>query len=492
MTALVGPDGHNGGPTGPAGAELCRVSVLGEHTQVDLALPAHTPVALLLPGVVELVAPHGAAGPARWALAPVGHAPVDPTRTLDELGLRDGELLVLTLADAAAPPPLFDDIVSAVAAFGAARHRQWDAACARWLGYLVAAAAALGGALALLRDGAGAGGGAASLPLAALAVAAVLLGASAAASRVYDDGAGVALAACAVPLAAAGGALLVPGALAGPHLLLSCVGAATAAAVGLWCTRSGPTVLVAATTAGAAGAAAAALPLVTSVSHRQVALGLLAAVPLLLAAAPRLAMLLAALPLPPVPSPGTALDPFENDPQPVMEPVGTVGSVALSTARSLQQRAEQAQQYLTGLLGGITASTLAAAAVAVGALWPAPGAAPNYPGLAVVGLVAAVLMLRGRSYADRPHALTLIGGGAAVALTLLTVGALPAAAPPLALFAAAAAMLAAAFAFGVLAPAREFSPVQRRAVEIAEYLAITAIVPVACWALGLYSLLRGL
>jgi len=36
------------------------------------------------------------------------------------------------------------------------------------------------------------------------------------------------------------------------------------------------------------------------------------------------------------------------------------------------------------------------------------------------------------------------------------------------------------------------NPVARRAVELLEYLALAAVVPLACWAGGLYGLIRGL
>ena len=34
------------------------------------------------------------------------------------------------------------------------------------------------------------------------------------------------------------------------------------------------------------------------------------------------------------------------------------------------------------------------------------------------------------------------------------------------------------------------SPVVRRAVEVVEYLALAAVVPLACWVVGLYGLVR--
>jgi hypothetical protein len=36
------------------------------------------------------------------------------------------------------------------------------------------------------------------------------------------------------------------------------------------------------------------------------------------------------------------------------------------------------------------------------------------------------------------------------------------------------------------------SPVVRRAIELLEYLAVAAVLPLACWVVGLYGLVRGL
>src|SRR5690606_18845727 len=112
---------------GQVGApDLCRITVLARHTEVDLALPLDVPVALLLPGVVHLVAGHRPdndfdATPERtepdgWALARIGRAPLSGALSLDEHGVRDGEILVLEDAGSPAPPPLFDDVMYSVAA----------------------------------------------------------------------------------------------------------------------------------------------------------------------------------------------------------------------------------------------------------------------------------------------------------------------------------------------------------------------------------------
>ncbi len=55
--------------------------------------------------------------------------------------------------------------------------------------------------------------------------------------------------------------------------------------------------------------------------------------------APRIAMMLAKLPLPPVPAPGTSLDPTEEDPD---------DARSLPSFATVEQRAEHARRYLTG------------------------------------------------------------------------------------------------------------------------------------------------
>ncbi len=45
-------------PGAIAAPELCRITVLTKHSEVDLALPLGVPVALLLAGIVDLVAAH--------------------------------------------------------------------------------------------------------------------------------------------------------------------------------------------------------------------------------------------------------------------------------------------------------------------------------------------------------------------------------------------------------------------------------------------------
>jgi hypothetical protein len=58
--------------------------------------------------------------------------------------------------------------------------------------------------------------------------------------------------------------------------------------------------------------------------------------------------------------------------------------------------------------------------------------------------------------------------------------------------AATAILAAAALCLGFIAPTVTLSPVARRGIDLLEYLALVAIVPLACWVSGLYGAVRGL
>ena len=95
-----------------------RVTVVAPSTRIDVALPADVAVADLLPMLLDMAkesSPDGGARHGGWALAKLGDAPLDPSRTLASLGVVDGELLQLRKRNENPPPPLYDDVVDAIA-----------------------------------------------------------------------------------------------------------------------------------------------------------------------------------------------------------------------------------------------------------------------------------------------------------------------------------------------------------------------------------------
>ena len=511
--ALVPPP-----PAPDAAAPVTRISVLAPSTRVDVALPGDVPVAELLGVLVDMTERAGPGDPGRpgdperhgdavrsadrpvgtaWTLAPLGGAPVDPRETLDGLGVLDGDQLVLRRRGEAAPAPLYDDVVDAVAESTPASYRPWDAGWAHALGLAgagVAGAVAVGALVAAGR-GPGTAGGLVTAGVAALvAILAAVLGASsarlfsrpgpAAVLGLLATGAGAVCGLAAVPSETAAGSLTEGAGT--PHLLLAAALALVAAGSTLLGTARADRVALAvlvglATAAGIATVVGAVATVVGALATARgaevdapaVAAGAGAVALVVLSALPRLGIALARLPLPQVPASAAELaeDAGPGDPA------------------ALDRRADRAHAVLAGLAGGTVAVLAAAAAVLA--------AEPGEGWRAVAGWVLAALLvvlpaLRSRSYANAlPATILLVGalvGGAAVGVG--AVAAAPAGAARVGLAVAAVVVGAFAVLLGSALPERRSSPAARRAVDLLEAVGIAAVIPLALAVCDLYSAVR--
>lgn len=471
--------------TAPA-AELCRLTILSAHTQVDLAVPLRIPLTLVIPGIVDTIRNHSGSNdfdttaeqfePTDWSLAKVGREPLSPTLTLHELGIRDGELLVLETANTAAPSPLFDDIMYTVAATDAQTYRRWTPDIARTTGSVIAVAATIVGTSALILGSTGLPGATCALTAAALLTIAAIVTA-----RVYCDSRSAVVLGCAsVSPAFTAGILFVPGPIHAPHILL---GSVLVASVTLMCLRLCG-VGIAAFTALFGISIAAAITAGVATTLPDVPLETLSAVSIavsliILANTARLSMLFAKLPLPPVPVPGNPLDEARD---PATEP-------ELPDFQELTERTGRARSYLTGLVVATSIVTLIGA-VRVAAIDSDGGFV--WSGTALAGVTAAVLMLRGRTFAGSNQAVPLIASGASVVLFVLSSLMWARRDDGLVIFALSMIVLVVALVVGIIAPRRVFSPVMRRAAELVDLAAIALIVPLICWVTDLFSVMRGL
>ncbi|WP_280243545.1 type VII secretion integral membrane protein EccD [Nocardia abscessus] len=467
--------------------DLARVTILAKHTQVDMAIPVDVPVALVIPSVVDMVAQHSRSNdfdnegeryePAEWVLARIGHPPFSNSLSLGEHGVRDGELLMLESASHTAPTPLFDDIMYNVAIADTDHYRSWTPRVARITGSVLAAVTMIVGCLGLLLSPG-------SLPIAvggsiALVVAILLVVAAIVLSRMYGDtGTALVLGGCALPAAFSAGMLFVPDHYGWAHVLLGSVLAGATAILAWRVTGVGLALFIGVATLAAYAVPAALVGLLTGQPERAIGAGAAALGLVGLSLAPRISMLLAKLPLPPVPSPGTPIDPTEDDPD---------DHRALPTMEALRVKSERARMYLAGL---VAATTLVTAIGALAATDPASDD-PYWPGIALALVCAAVLMFRSRTYAGAEQAVVLIAGGAAIVLIML-VGAGFAMHQPLAVFGAAMVALVAALILGIIIPNQSATPPMRRGVELLEYTFVAAVLPLAFWVADLYSLVRGL
>ncbi|MGQ0778411.1 MAG: type VII secretion integral membrane protein EccD [Pseudonocardiales bacterium] len=457
------------------------MTIVAPRTRIDVALPSDVAVADLLPMVLKMAdetTPDGGSRHGGWCLAKLGGAAIAPEGTLGSLGVVDGDLLQLRRRAENPPPPLFDDVVEAVAAAAPDSYRPWTERTARTLGMVAGGLALLACAVALLLAGPGLG-----VALLAGVGAVAALAAGAVIVQVYRETAtGVLVAAASPPLGFVSGLYIVPSgivpgvgdanpllALGAANLLLGCTLALVLAAASIMLLGSGITPFVAVATAATLGGLASLVttliddPLVAGVAAGLAAVALGA-----ISVLPRLTIALARLPLPQVP--GSAEDLKEDTSFPDYD--------------AIEHRAGLAHEFMTGMIIG------SGAVAAIGAVVAATGGGF---GIALGVVVAAVLLLRARSYANGSQAVALLICGMVTTAGLL-VGWLTMAAPFTRLLLVFCSLLLAALALtlGVIFPRRRFSPVMRRSVDVAEAILIASVLPLALGVMDLYSTFRSL
>ncbi|HET6482131.1 MAG TPA: type VII secretion integral membrane protein EccD [Actinoplanes sp.] len=110
--------------------ELCRLTVTGPDRRVDLAVPVDTPVADLLPTLLQQTT----AGPGfdrdvsegPWVLQRLGQVPFDLAGTPQSLDWTEGERLYLRRAEDPLPELDFDDLAEGVATMVNRRADRWQ------------------------------------------------------------------------------------------------------------------------------------------------------------------------------------------------------------------------------------------------------------------------------------------------------------------------------------------------------------------------------
>ncbi|UGT60012.1 type VII secretion integral membrane protein EccD [Nocardia asteroides] len=487
-------------PTGGTRAvepELTRVSVIGGDTQLDVGLPSTVPIASYIGELVALIGsrdpdPAGADDAAtdldakRWTLARLGRDAIAPSRTLDEAEVYDGELLVLRAVAAKEAPVLFDDVIDAVSRLTATQFRGWTGGSARWTG-LVASLFTVLAVLALLVVARRHGDPLAPAFALTGTAAAAFTAAGFAARRYRDQLTAAWLAADGLLLIFAGAALFVPGPLGSAHLLLGSSVVLVAAVLGYRLTGTGAALFVAVAALALVAGGAAAVYLVWHPGLAKLAAGLIVVGIATVSMVPRLAAVLARLPIPPVPTAGAAIDPADHEPRPTLEGIGAIGATALPSAAGLELRARAANRYQSGLVVACAITTV------VGAFGAAdPLGAARWQGLTLAVITAIILCLRGRAFADLLQAVTLIGAGCVIIVTLIAGLALGDSELELIAVGLLLAFGAGAAAFGVIGPHVEATPVTRRGIEVFEYLLIVAVIPLVLWIMGVYSMARNI
>lgn len=424
----------------------CRVSVHVDDvgaTSADLTLPGRVCVGDMLPSIIDLTRA-GPRDPAlRWRLHRVDGSSLDESLTLMDNNIRDGELLWLSAETIPAPVFVDRDAGGAVARLRPTHDGVPGTLCVG--GSVVAAGI---GGIAILTSGSGG----------AVVAGAALTGAMMTAALVARRTAPEPLVCSAFSVltaisAAVTGAVVVPDGALAAHLLLASATALTAAVVCLRITGRGHIPLTAIATASLLCSAVSA----ASVSWRLDGLSsgaLLATIALVtVSSSPRLAIKLTRV----------GSDPPE------------------------ERDAARAHDLLTGILtGASTAAAIATVFLGHGALATRQF---SIPAAAFDGVVGAAMLLRTRTHigSARRTALGVCGFGSLAAGFVILVAAMPGHAHWLGAMAAVAGT-------GFLIPVLQITPglVTRRAVELTEYAALAAVIPLSCWIAGVFGLVRGL
>lgn len=469
---------------------LVRVTVATPHRRIDLALPERAPLAELLPGLLRHA---GAADepPGGWLLRRGDGGRLDPARTAAAQRVSDGEVLHLAPAHVDWPELEYDDLADVIADGSARLGGTWQPRHTRAAGLAAGSLAALL-ALATLVTAGPAWTGPAIAAL--LAAAALVAGGTGLARAFGDSGAGAVLAVTAWPFAFIGGALLLAkdkplGALqllaggnplgaphqlaavltgdhplGAPQLLAGCAALLITAVAGLIGVADRAAVFTAASVAALAGTLGAWLATAGVVSGAQAAAIVAAAALVGSPALPALAVRLGRLPLPVLPR-GTA-DLLRDTPHPAR--------------RAVYASVVRADGLLTGLLWAI-----AAAAVPAQRWWAGHG---GTAGLVFTAVLTAGFLLRARLHPIVRHRVPLLLAGATGLASLALLGG----GHPWTITAVCAAAAVAAVPAGLRYAAKTPTPYLARWGEVVEVLVVVAVVPLLCWVLGLYAVLRGL
>ena len=445
-------------------ASLCRLTVRAPGVAVDVAIPTDVAVAELTPVIVALVGPgleeaglaHGG-----WVLQRLGEEPLDGERTLQSLGVRDGQTLYLRPYRDAMPAVHHDEVVDGIADALSERNDSWRPELTR--GSLLALAFGALTLVAVLLPGSGT---APALRPGLLAVGGIAL--MLVAARVSGLGARATLAAAGIGYLVVSVAELVPDPTAGSGMLIVALTVLVSSLVAVVGLGAGGPLFIGGSLLGLLGAIGGIALLAGQSSAGAAALVTLMTC-VTAAFAPPLAARLSGLQMPMIPSNAEQL---QEDIDPVPD-------------REIADRAIRTDAYVTGLSAaiGIAETTCLVVLVASPGRW-----AFTMATISTVRLILQALPLAGRWV----RLATLVPG--CLGATMLTVR-LSAGGSGLADLLVCAGLLGGAaglVASSHFVPGRRLVPYWGRAADLLQSASAIATVPLALQVMGLFGELRTL
>ncbi|MGI5229461.1 type VII secretion integral membrane protein EccD [Actinoallomurus sp. CA-142502] len=461
-------------PQALGSGEMCRLTICGPASQIELAVPAHVPVADLLPTFLEHLGQELAtAGFSHdgWVLQRLGEPPLDEDLGTAALGLYDGDVLHLRPRADQLPPVDFDDLVDGVATGTAERPDRWrPETTRRFVLSLVGVVLAVGAVIAPMS-----GPGVLAAIVAGAAGVVLLLGAAAASRALGDRTAGIVLAAGAIGYTAVAGLALPAGAhtlgpgnlMSAPGLLAAGAWAATVAAVArpaVGGVLAGLTSAVFAAVLMGLGGLLVSLRLVNVAGAAAIVLAVTLSVGTVV---PLIASRFAKLRIPPLP---TNAEEFQQgiDPEP---------------SRVVLDRTTRAHEHIGWLYAGL--------GVVAGVCLLILGTTPGIGARVLAAVASLLLLLHGRDlFGIRARLAVLLPGVAGLATVTVDLtldqGALV---RPLIV---AALLIVAGLLLSVArkVPGRRMLPHWGRVADLAHSGTAIAVVPLVLWVVGVYARAR--
>ncbi|MBO4161974.1 type VII secretion integral membrane protein EccD [Micromonospora sp. MMS20-R2-23] len=388
-------------------AELCRITVVGPARRVDLAVPATTTVAALLPLLAQRTTegdPRGetGAGDGAWVLQRLGQPPFELAGTPESLDWLEGEELHLRPAEDPLPELDFDDLADGIATIVNRRPDRWQPEYRRTL-FILLSVVVMGAVATVLT---------AHPPALPQVVAAGTLGvaflvAALCCGRQLDDGAfSLLFGGGAAGFAAVAASSAVDGdparvAVTGPAVLAAAVTVLAVAAVLLLAHRTFAPHLPAAPllVVGLTGLVTTAVLLIrdgSGMTMRRAAAVAILLIFVVIVLAPRMAVKLSRLRGPQLPKTSEDMS-YDIEP---------------ATSEQVRQRTDDADTYLT--------VAMVTAALVLPVLFHFTVGAPGWAGWSLVLVVASAILLRSRTFLCLWQRCALVVAGTVGLLMVIT------------------------------------------------------------------------
>jgi type VII secretion integral membrane protein EccD len=465
---------------------FCRITVVAPNVRVDVALPEDVPLAELLPDVLRMADQWQSEGAhAGFVLARLDGSELDTGVSLAAQDVHNGDLLYLRPATEMLPPPVYDDVVDAIAQAVGDDRRMWGGANFRQVGLAIGAILFGVGAYVLFNPAQLHG----TAGFVAAVFAAVLVVAGGLRSRVYGDHIGGAvLAAISIVYAFIAGlgipAITLTSGLGRTHFTSACCTAFLAGLIGTFLVARHSEACLAGTLAAAAGAIAGGIGVAVDAPGAKIAAGAGTVAIAAIGFLPGLALRFVRFPMPQLIDGAPQIG--NQGTQRAGLPAGSDDPVDVG---DIERRAARGHELLTGLTAAC-ALTVLISTVTLSFSTTNRDGGPWAIGMAAV--LSLALFSRARLFRRAGQVGTLFWGGGLAGAVVLIGASTHVAANSRSTWYFGVVLLAGLImlAVGIALPDRTLTPRWARTVDLMDGLLLAAVIPVLLGVMQVYGMMQ--